>query len=68
MAIVQADVQVEKISLAVELTSIPDGRYLIKNRAADIYWCTDLSGNIYTTLGEPKTVHFQVNEPFSKLF
>ena len=34
MAIVQADVQ-------VEVTSIPDGRYLIKNRAPDVYWCTD---------------------------
>ena len=37
MAIVQADVQVE-IPLQVEVTSVPDGRYLIKNRAADIYW------------------------------
>ena len=31
MAIVQAEVQ-------VEVTSIPDGSYLIKNRAADLYW------------------------------
>ena len=37
MAIVQADVQVES-PLPVEATSIPDGRYLIKNRASDIYW------------------------------
>ena len=39
MAIVQADVQVE-ISLPVEVTSIPDGKYLIKNLSpdSDIYW------------------------------
>ena len=37
MAIVQADVQVES-PLPVEVTSIPDGRYIIKNRGADVYW------------------------------
>ena len=37
MAIVQADVQVES-PLPVKVTSIPDGRYLIKNRAANLYW------------------------------
>ena len=37
MAIVQADVQVES-PLPVKVTSIPDGRYLIKNRGADVYW------------------------------
>ena len=31
MAIVQAEVQ-------AEVTSIPDGRYIIKNRASDMYW------------------------------
>ena len=38
IAIVQADVQVES---PLEVTSIPDGRYLIKNRAVDpdLYWC-----------------------------
>ena len=38
MAIVQADVQVES---PLEVTSIPDGRYLIKNRAGDVYWGAD---------------------------
>ena len=37
MAIVQADVQVET-PLPVKVTSIPDGRYLIKNRGANVYW------------------------------
>ena len=37
MAIVQADVQVES-PLPVKVTSVPDGRYLIKNRVADVYW------------------------------
>ena len=49
MDIVQADIQVES-SLAVEVTTIPDGRYLIKNRAANIYWAAE-----YNPL---KTVHF----------
>ena len=35
MAIVQADVQVES---QLPVTSIPDGRYLIRNRAAVCYW------------------------------
>ena len=37
MAIVQAEVQVET-PLPVKETSVPDGRYLVKNRAAEIYW------------------------------
>ena len=37
MAIVKAYVQVES-PLPVEVTSIPNGRYIIKNRAAEIYW------------------------------
>ena len=36
MAIVQADVQVNSPPAVV--TSIPDGRYVIKSRAADLYW------------------------------
>ena len=39
MAIVQAEVLVESpLAALVEVTSIPDGRYLIKSRAADLYW------------------------------
>ena len=39
MAIVQAEVQVESpLAVLVEVTSIPDGRYVIKSRAADLYW------------------------------
>ena len=37
MSIVQADVQVES-PLLMEVTSIPEGKYLIKNRRGDIYW------------------------------
>ena len=41
MAIVQAKVQVES-PLPVKVTSIPNGRYLIKNQAApEIYWGAD---------------------------
>ena len=52
MAIVQVDFQVEsplpaESSLPVEVTSIPDGRYIIKNRAADIYWVADSNGKVY---------------------
>ena len=39
MAIVQADVQ-------AEVTSIPDGRYIIKNRAADFYWEAEDDGEL----------------------
>ena len=46
MAIVQAEVQVESPP-KVEVTSIPDGRYIIKNRAADIYWVADSNGKVY---------------------
>ena len=35
MAIVQADVQAD---VQAEVKSIPDGRYIIKNRASDMYW------------------------------
>ena len=40
MAIVQAEVQ-------AEVKSIPDGRYIIKNRAADICWCAGTDGKVY---------------------
>ena len=40
MAIVQAEVQ-------AEVTSIPDGRYIIKNRAADIYWAAGSNDKVY---------------------
>ena len=40
MAIVQAEVQ-------AEVKSIPDGRYLIKSRAADFYWGADNLGKVY---------------------
>ena len=40
MAIVQAEVQ-------AEVTSIPNGRYLIKNRASDFYWFADSYGKVY---------------------
>ena len=46
MAIVQADVQVESPP-KVEVTSIPDGRYIIKNRAGDFYWDADCYGKVY---------------------
>ena len=46
MAIVQADVQVG--SPLPVVTSIPDGRYLIKNRAAEIYWAAE--HNLVTTV------------------
>ena len=36
MAVVQADVQVNSPPAVV--TSIPDGRYVVKSRAADLYW------------------------------
>ena len=63
MAIVQADVQVE-ISLPVE---IPDGRYLIKNRAAEMCLSASMTGEvffyIYPTLESAKQCSpFQVNE------
>ena len=75
MAIVQADVRVES-PLPVEATSIPDGRYLIKNRAAEMYWiaCNDPIETVYfyqTTLEEAKKpTWMQVNEhsPFILLF
>ena len=40
MAIVQAEVQ-------AEVTSIPDGKYIIKNRAGDIYWDSKVYGKVY---------------------
>ena len=40
IAIVQAEVQ-------AEVTSIPDGRYIIKNRSADVYWCAGTDGKVY---------------------
>ena len=75
MAIVQADVQVES-PLPVEPTSIPNGRYIIKNRAANIYWgvYTSISTMVYfypRTMEEAKNRSWlQVNEhsPFILLF
>ena len=70
MAIVKTDVQVES-PLLVVVTSIPDGKYLIKNRAADIYWGAWWSWlyDIKTVYFYPTTMetikkysHFQVNE------
>ena len=41
MAIVQAEVQ-------AEVTSIPNGRYIIKNRASDFYWIAhSINGKVY---------------------
>ena len=60
MAIVQAEVQVESPP-KVEVTSIPDGRYIIKNRAADFYWDADTNGKVYfwkTTLEQAKQYNF----------
>ena len=50
MAIVQVEVQ-------AEVTSIPDGRYIIKNRASDTYWGMDSDDEVYfwqTTLEHAK--------------
>ena len=61
MAIVQADVQ-------VEVTSIPDGRYVINNRAAKIYWGADDNpiNKVYffsrTTEEAKENPIFQVND------
>ena len=60
MAIVQAEVQ-------VEVTSIPDGKYVIKNCAGDIYWSAfNLVSLVYfwpTTMGCAKgTSRTKVNE------
>ena len=63
MAIVQVDVQ-------VEVTSIPDGRYLIKNRASDFYWsaASNMDDRVdfweYTLKGKQNTgsTHWKVNE------
>ena len=40
MAIVEAEVQ-------AEVTLIPDGRYLIRNRASDFYWYAVSDGKVY---------------------
>ena len=62
MAIVQADVQVEiPLPVEVPVSSIPDGRYIIKNRAADFYWDADSNGKVYfcqTTLEWAKQCKF----------
>ena len=69
MAIVQADVQV-KSPLPVAVTSISDGRYVIKNRASDIYWGAYSNPMTsvyfyYTTMERAKYYnHMQVNEHF----
>ena len=46
MAIVQAEVQVESPP-KVEVTSIPDGRYIIKNRASDFNWYPNYDCKVY---------------------
>ena len=66
IAIVQADVQ-------VELTSIPNGKYLIKNRRKDIYWGAGHSPlrtvYFYPTITKraKKYPYMQVNE-YSPIF
>ena len=68
MAIVQSDVQVESV-LPVKMSSIPDGRYVIKNRAAVIYWSAE-NNRINSVLFWPGVSagvaiscnHMQVNE------
>ena len=77
MAIVQTDIQ-EESPLPVEVTIIPDGRYLIKNRAADVYWVADHNPiqrvYFYPTMSTTETAKkysdMQVNEhsPFVLLF
>ena len=74
MAIVQAKVQVES-PLPVKVTSIPDGRYIIKNRAAEIYWgAYTSSATVYfypeTMEIAKKNPWLQVNEhsPFILVF
>ena len=48
MAIVQADVQVEiPLPVEVPVSSIPDGRYIIKNRASDFYWGVGVNDEVY---------------------
>ena len=62
MAIVQVDVQVES-PLPVEVTSIPEGRYIIKNWASDIYWEAESNGKVYfwkSTLNAKQYESFQV--------
>ena len=41
----------------VENPSIPDGTYAIKNRAKDIYWHTNRTGNVYFYLTTKKYVN-----------
>ena len=65
MAIVQADVQVES-PLPVAVASIPNRRYVIKNRAAELYWSAPINLRIYffnfSTKVEAKTfLYLQVN-------
>ena len=74
MAIVQADVQVES-PLPVEVTSIPNGRYVIKNRGADFYWADDNPiTSVYfwhTTLEKAKkysSCQVNAHSPFILLF
>ena len=72
MAIVQADVQ-EDSPLPVAVASIPDGRYAIKNRRKDIYWCAGHSPlrtvYFYPTITKraKKYPYMQVNE-YSPIF
>ena len=67
MAIVQVDVQVESpLKVAVISIPVPDGKYLIKNRALDFYWSAYMDGKVYfykETLEHAKQViYMQVNE------
>ena len=63
------------VIVQLEITSIPDGRYLIKNRGADVYWGADYNPirTVYfwhRTEEAKKDSWLQVNEhsPFILLF
>ena len=64
----------DKPMAIVEVTSVPDGRYLIKNRASHIYWSADsgadVDAKVYfykstTSEAAKKHYHLQVNSFFS---
>jgi hypothetical protein len=67
MAIVQTPI-VQVPIVQVENPPIPDGKYLIKNRAADIYWHWTVNKSVYfwsTTLSTATMkdyIFFQVNK------
>jgi hypothetical protein len=72
MAIVQADVQMER-PLPLPVASIPDGKYVIKNRAANYYWSSfhKSTSTVYfwyttTPVEEAKLYsNFQVNKNYN---